>query len=63
MNKKNIFAAFVLFLTVFCINTMSCRDKPKTYASYTVYTGKSTLAEYEEIFGSGETIDNNSHTF
>ena len=63
MNKKNIFVVFVLFLTVFCINTMSCRDKPKTYASYTVYTGKSTLAEYKQIFGSGETIDNNSHTF
>lgn len=56
MNKKNIFVVFVLFLTVFCINTMSCRDRPKT-SSYTVYTGKSTLAEYKQIFGSGETID------
>ena len=42
---------------------MSCRDKPKTYASYTVYTGKSTLAEYKQIFGNEETLGNNQHIF
>ena len=47
MNKKNIFVVFVLFLTIFCINTMSCRDKPKTY---TVYTGSSSAEKYTELF-------------
>ncbi|UTD13037.1 hypothetical protein HO345_08600 [Treponema denticola] len=61
MNRKNIFAVFVLFLTVFCINTMSCRDRPKAYNTYTVYTGKSTLEKYKEIFGNGETINKDEH--
>ena len=56
MNRKNILVVFVLFLAAFCISTMSCKDKPKTY---TVWTCKSDHAKYKAIYPTFEDLEDN----